>query len=333
MTSDQTAPGIDPQTASASDTGAPYNAVSFDQIRVTDVWRKYQGALTWGRGQCLAILDDGCDLSDPAWQVQMPWGKKVIGTWNSIDGNADCHPVPPGYHGTRVGYTSSLNLSGVHGVAYNNSVAQVRCVTVVHLRQDESQTLAAGLRWVRDNQARLHVTAVNLSPLDDQRHREPAPTVVDAELRALRRLGIWVSAPAGNHHYTDGISWPACQPDCVAIGATVPGKHEAHLDRWSNVDLLVAATATSSSNAYAAACAQILHEAITKSGYRWQQERETLPEAMVSIFQKTGVPIHDPATDLEFREINLLAAIDHVFGGGGMAGNCAATRGHPGVRI
>lgn len=306
--------GIDPKTACASDAGAPYNAVSFEQMRVTGTWEKYAGVLTWGKGQCLAILDDGCNLSDPAWQAAMPWGKKVLATWNSIDGNANCHPVPPGYHGTTVGHPSSHNLNGVHGVAYNNFVAHVRCVTVVHLRQDESQTMAAALRWVRDHHERLRITVVNLSPLDDQRHREPAPTAIDAELSALRRLGIWVSAPTGNHHYTDGISWPACQPDCFAIGATVPGKHAAHLDRYSNVDLLVAAVATSSSNAYAAGSAQILREAIEKSGYRWQQDGATLPDAMMALFRKTGAPILDPATGLEFRELDLLAAVDHVYG-------------------
>ena len=304
---------IDPEAIPVSFSGQPHHTVNFDQMRVTDVWRKYEGVLTWGKGQCLAILDDGCDLSDPAWQVTMPWGPKVIATWNSIEGNEDCRPVPPGYHGTSVGYPSSLDLDGVRGVAYGNFVAHVRCVTVVHLRQDESRTMAAGLRWVRDNHERLRITAVNLSPLDDERHRELVPTAIDAELRALRRVGIWVSAPAGTHHYTDGISWPACQPDCFGIGATVPGKHEAHLDRYSNVDLLAAAEATSSSNAHCAAGAQILREAIEKTGYRWQADGETLPDAILSIFRKTGVPIHDPATRLEFRELDLLAAVDHVF--------------------
>ncbi|MFA7160239.1 MAG: hypothetical protein WC299_13145 [Kiritimatiellia bacterium] len=313
MTSEKYPEGIDPQTTVSLSSGAPYNAVSFAQMRVTDAWKKYDGILSWGKGQCLAILDDGCKLDDPAWQVKMPWGKKVIATWNSIDGNEDCRPVPPGYHGTSVGYPSSQNLNGVRGVAYNNFVAQVRCVSVVHLKQDESKTMAAALRWVIDNRKRLNITAVNLSPLDDQRHKEPVPTVIDSKLAELRRLGIWVSAPAGNHHYTDGIGWPACQDDCFSIGGTIPGKHEIHLDRWSNIDLLVAAVATSSSNAYAAACSQVLREAIEKTGYCWQSDSKNMAEAMMAIFQKTGVPIHDPATGLDFRELDLLAALGSVF--------------------
>ena len=314
MTSELSPDEIDPRTATGAASGEPHNAVSFAQIRVLDTWKKYADRLTWGKGQGLAILDDGCDLTAPQWQVEMPWGPKVIATWNSIDGNEDCSPVPPGYHGTTVGNPSSLNLNGVLGVAYNNFVAHVRCVTVVHLREDESATMAAGLRWVRENHERLRITAVNLSPVDDERRQEPVPTVVDAELRELRRLGVWVSAPAGNHHFTDGISWPACQPDCVGIGATTPGAHEVHLDRYANVDLLAPATATSSSNAYSAACAQILREAIEKAEYPWEADGENLADAMLALFQRTGVPVHDPETGLDFREVDLLAAVDRVFG-------------------
>jgi len=300
---------------------APYNAESFSQIRVIDTWRKYAGELTWGKGQCLAILDDGCDLSDPPWQVEMAWGRKVIATHNSIDGNDDPTPVPPGYHGTSVGYPSSLQHGGVNGIAYNNFVAQVRCVTIVHLQgQHEAPKMAAALQWVLDNHDRYNITTVNLSPLDDERHREPVPTPIDEKLIALRERGIWVSAPCGNHHYTDGISWPACQPYCFGIGATVPGKHGVHLDRWLNTDLLVAAQATSSSNAYAVACAMILREAIEKLEYRWQDNGANLPEALLMIFKETGVPIEDKATNCEFRELDLLAAVDHVFGNTGRHG-------------
>lgn len=304
--------GIDPQTASPSARGEPYNAETFEQIRVIDTWRKYEGRLSWGQGQCLAILDDGCDLAAPQWQVEMPWGRKVAATWNSIDGNDDPTPVPPGYHGTSVGYPSSLNHEGVLGVAYNNFVAQIRCVSIVHLTEDESATMAAGLRWVIENHERYNITAVNLSPLDDQRHRGPVPSVIDGELEKLQRLGIWVSAPCGNHHYADGISWPACQPWCWGIGATVPGEHAAHLDRYSNTDLLVCAHATSSSNAYAAACSMILREAIETSGYRWQDHGDDLSQAMMGLFRTTGVKIDDSGTGLEFRELDLLAAVDHV---------------------
>ena len=306
--------GIALQDVEQSVHPAPYNAGNFAQIRVLDTWRKYAGRLSWGKGQCLAILDDGCKLSDPSWQVRLDWGPKVIATYNSIDGNDDPTPVPPGYHGTSVGYPSSLNHKGVRGIAYNDAVAHVRCVSVVHLKgQGEAPTIAAALRWVLDNHKKYNITAVNLSPLDDERHQKPVATSIDAPLSALRKCGIWVSAPCGNHHYTDGISWPACQPDCFGIGATVPGNHKVYLDRFSNTALLVAASATSSSNAYAAACAMIMREAFERANFPWQKQAANLPDAIMNVCKQTGVSVRDSATKLEFRELDLLAAVDYVF--------------------
>jgi len=294
--------------------GKPYKADDFAAMRVTDAWAKYADQLTWGKGQCLALLDDGCNLTVPQWRAELPWGKKVLATWDSIDNDPDPTPVPPGYHGTSIGYPSSLHHNGVLGVAFNNYVAQVRCVSIVHLRKDESKTMAAGLQWVIDNHKRHNITTVNLSPLDDQRHSEPlAETVVDKKLAELRRLGVWVSAPCGNHNYIDGISWPACQPHCFAIGATIPGQHTANLDRFKNTDLLVAARATSSSNAHAAACSMILREAIAKNDFPWKDHGENLPDAMLAIFKKTGRDVVDAKTEITFKELDLLAALDYVF--------------------
>jgi len=281
---------------------------------VLDAWQQYGDVLTWGRGQCLAILDDGCDLSVSEWQTDLPWGPKVVAAWNSIDNNADPTPVPPGYHGTSVGYPSSLNHAGVRGIAYNNSVAQIRCVSIVHLPGYESETMAAGLHWVAEHRDAYNITTVNLSPLDDQRHQAPVSTVIDHELRVLREAGIWVSAPCGNHDYTDGISWPACQPYCYGIGATRPGEHVAHLDRFKNTDLLVCATATSSSNAYAAASAMVLREAFEVSDRDWREYGGNLPDAIMNVFRTSGGVVHDPATGCEFRELDLCAALATVLG-------------------
>ena len=90
----------------------------------------------------------------------------------------------------------------------------------------------------------------------------------------------------GNHHFTNGISWPASQPNCFAVGAVKPGKDEVYLDRHKKVELVVPAAATSSSNAILCGAAMLLREAIEKSGYDWKPDGANLPEAMMAIFQK-----------------------------------------------
>ncbi|MBN2294029.1 MAG: hypothetical protein JXM70_16505 [Pirellulales bacterium] len=290
-----------------------YSPLEFERMGIIATWEKYDGVLLWGKGQTLVAMDDGCDMSVPEWKVKLPWGPKVVAGYDSVDNDDDPSPVPPGYHGTGIAFPSSLNYKGKLGVAYNNSVIQIRAVTIVHLRSDEAASLAMGLQWVIDNQKRYNITAINLSPLDDQRHRRPVATVIDEKLTKLREQGVWVSAPCGNHGYTTGISWPACASACFAIGAVKPAADIVHLDRFSNTDLTIPATATSSSNAFIVGSAMILREAIEKSCFKWRREGKTLPEAMLAIFKKTGTEVTDPATGLHFRRPNLLAAVDYVF--------------------
>lgn len=154
---------------------------------------------------------------------------------------------------------------------------------------------------------------MNLAPVDDLAHDVPVMTEIDVQLKRLRKLGIWVSAPTGNHNFTSGISWPASQPDCFAIGAVNPSTNTVFLDRYKTVDLVVPAHATSSSNAILCGAAMILREAIETAEYDWTPLGDNVPEAMMLIFQRTGTPLQDARSGVTFRMLNLLAAIDFVF--------------------
>ena len=196
---------IDTPEQASDSLRTPYNREHFESIGVLKVWEKYDGILSWGEGQVVAIVDDGCDLSVPEWQTVHPWGPKVVASYNVYEENDDPTPVPPGYHGTSVGYPSSLCYRGICGVAYRNQTAQIRSCTIVHLPQiqGEDATITRAVNWVAEHAAEYNITAVNLSSLDDKPHTQPVPTVLDASLRRLRELNIWVSAPCGNNQYTD----------------------------------------------------------------------------------------------------------------------------------
>lgn len=307
---------IDAPEFAVSGERIPYNAEHFESIGVLKVWEKYDGILTWGEGQCLAVVDDGCDLTAPEWQTVHPWGPKVLTSWNVYEQNNDPTPVPPGYHGTSVGYPSSLCYQGLCGIAYRNQTAQIRSCTIVHLPQiqGEDVTMARALDWVAEHAKEYNITAVNLSPLDDREHTEPLPTVLDAPLKRLREENIWVSAPCGNNQHVEGISWPACQDNCFAIGSV--WQEQVFNDRYHNTDLLVHAQYTSSSNAYAASCYMIWREAVEKFGFQWQSYGGTMPDAAMAIFKKTGKDYVDEVTGITFKALDLEAAIDFVYTNG-----------------
>jgi len=293
--------------------GEPVQKESFEHARITDAWKKYADKLSFGRGQTLALLDDGCTMSRPEWQAKIDGVPKVLVTYDAVDGDNDPKHEGKGYHGTTIGSPSSLNYGGKWGVAYNNQLAIVRSLECCHCKIADSKSLAAALEWVAENHKKYNITTINLAPVDDLEHSEPVPTEIDAPLARLRELGIWVSAPTGNHTFAKGISWPSCQPNCFAIGAVVPGKDQVYKDRHAKVDLVVPAAATSSSNAITCGVVMLLREAIDKTGYDWKADGQNLPEAMLAILQKTGVKVDDKASGRSYQRLDALAALDHVF--------------------
>lgn len=302
-------------------------ANGFRKMCVLEAWEKYKDVLTFGQGQTMALLDDSCNIDRPEYKVVLPWGPKVIATWNSVETNSDPRPIPPAYHGTGMDFPSSLNYEGKGGIAFNNHVAAVRCVRKVHMGNivpQATDSIKKALAWVLENREKLNITAINLSPLDDKEHAARVPSDLDPLLLQLREQGVWVSAPCGNGTFTNGISWPACAPQCFAIGCSdgwfwsLPYSPEkdrpcARFNRNINTDILAPAGATSSANAYLVGCAMVLREAIEKSGYDWKAKGNNLPEAMLAIFKETGISAYDKSTGITFKSVNLLKALDLVF--------------------
>jgi len=296
--------------------GAPAQPKEFEHAGILKVWTDYADRLSFGTRQTLALIDDGCKMSRPEWLAVMSNGiPKVRVAHDAVDGDDDPTHEGKGYHGSTIGIPSSVNYNGKLGVAFNNQVAVIRGNEVVHCSiADSRASLARTLQWVIEHHQEHRITTVNLAPVDDQEHASPVPTEIDAKLAELRRLGIWVSAPTGNHKFTAGISWPACQPNCFAIGAVKPGSADViHLDRHEKVALLVPARATSSSNAIACGAAMILREAIENAGYDWKPDGATLPDALMAIIKKTGAKVMDPVGRRTFRRLDLAAAVQHVF--------------------
>jgi len=293
--------------------GEPVQSESFKQAGIVAAWERYGDRLTFGKGQTLALVDDGCKLSMPEWSKSDGDQPKVLVTYDSVDGDDDPKHEGRGYHGSTIGIPSSLNYGGKWGVAYNDQLAVIRGLECCHCKTSDGDTLAAALQWIIEHHEQYKITTVNLAPVDDQAHDAPVATAIDDKLTKLRSFGIWVSAPTGNHNFTAGISWPASQPNCFAIGAVRQGQDVVYLDRHAKVDLVVPAAATSSSNAIACGAAIVLREAIAKTGYDWKADGSNIAEALLVIMQKTGVTVEDPATQRGYQRLDLAGALDHVY--------------------
>ncbi|MCY2966938.1 MAG: hypothetical protein NT069_25445, partial [Planctomycetota bacterium] len=163
--------------------GEPVEPISFRHAGIIAVWNANAGSLSFGKGQTLALVDDGCDLTMPEWSEPAPKSRpKVLVSYDSVDGDDNPKHEGKGYHGSTIGIPSSLNHNGRQGVAYNNQVAVIRALECCHCNVRDSQTLAAGLEWIVKNHEKYKITTVNLAPVDDLEHGEPVPTEIDQPL-------------------------------------------------------------------------------------------------------------------------------------------------------
>jgi hypothetical protein len=101
-------------------------------------------------------------------------------------------------------------------------------------------TLIKALDWVIANKDKFNIQAVsmsqghhNLLPLNDYCPKTPN---TEARIKTLKSVGVPVFLPAGNNMDYKRLDWPACIPDSVAIGATMPYKEVAV---YSNYDPLL----------------------------------------------------------------------------------------------
>ncbi len=79
--------------------GEPVQPVSFKQAGIITAWETYGARLTFGKGQTLALADDGCTLSMPEWSNSDGDQPKVLVTYDSVDGDDDPKHEGRGYHG------------------------------------------------------------------------------------------------------------------------------------------------------------------------------------------------------------------------------------------
>ena len=89
----------------------PAQSPGFEHARITEAWAEFADVLTFGRGQTLALLDDGCKPEMPQWKVMIDGKPKTRVRYDAVDGDDDAKHEGRGYHGSTIGGPSSACLS------------------------------------------------------------------------------------------------------------------------------------------------------------------------------------------------------------------------------
>ncbi len=216
-------------------------AVHHDQTGATTAWRSGLR----GDGQSIVVVDTGVDTRNPnlartvvaeacftaartdgAPGGDCPDGSTAQfgpGAATPCTGRADCS------HGTAVASVAAADGPDVWGTAPGASVIAVQVFTSARAATDrvitDEASLVRALEWVEQVRRTRPIAAVNLSlgggPVPTPCTASPALTAVIDRLAAG---GTAVVASAGNQASETMLSFPACLPQVVSVGAEgLPG--------------------------------------------------------------------------------------------------------------
>ena len=147
---------------------------------------------------------------------------------------------------------SRLSLGGFdHGTLMSDQAIQTNPnVNIVFIRiigQRENgareytneATVFNALQWVADNQSKFNIQSVAMAQgshflgAAGTDYCPKTPTTVE-KVKALNSMNVGVFFPAGNNRDYQRIDWPACIPETIAVGATMPDNSVASYSNHDN---------------------------------------------------------------------------------------------------
>lgn len=169
-----------------------------------------------GEGTTIAVLDDGVDLFNSAF-----------GACGLSPGGSACKVVDASGVGGFIGNYNSRHGTNVAAIALGAAPgARVVSYNVWDSSGTSPQKILDGINWVIARKATYNIVSLNLSLGSVVGYANPC---YGAELSLafdiLRSLGIVPVVASGNNGiasgigFDDQISWPACLPNTVSVGA------------------------------------------------------------------------------------------------------------------
>ncbi|HLF54269.1 MAG TPA: S8 family serine peptidase [Candidatus Nanoarchaeia archaeon] len=185
------------------------NADDVHQVSISSV------ALT-GAGIGACILDTGIQADHPVFGSRVVAQKCFCANNCCPNGLAD-DTVATDTHSQSHGTHVSGILAGSNGVAPGADIVAVKvCDSVCYLSD-----ILAGLDFCINNKDAYNIKVISGSFGDNGNYQsDTCPTYFDTAINSAYNLGIPSIFASGNNGYSSGISYPACSPNAVSVGAS-----------------------------------------------------------------------------------------------------------------
>ncbi|MCA9124985.1 MAG: carboxypeptidase regulatory-like domain-containing protein [Planctomycetales bacterium] len=219
---------VDLFTPSLTDS-LPLDAGAADLIGLKEFRSDARFADIDGRGLAVVVIDTGLDLDHPFFGSDQDGdgvSDRIVFQYDFADDDDDASDI--------VGHGSNVTSIIASSDPLHQGVAPG--VDIIHLKifsndgYGQFADAERALQWVIQNAEAFHVAAVNLSFGDLGNWDEASRRFgIGDELAALAAMDVIVVASAGNSYATysgtQGVAYPAADPNTIAVGAVWDGDH------------------------------------------------------------------------------------------------------------
>lgn len=174
-----------------------------------------------GNGQSVCVLDTGVDYNHTDLGGCIGVGCKVRAGWNYVGDNDN--PMDDNGHGTHVAGIIASGNKTYRGIVPNASLIALKvCNSVGSCYSDY---IESALDFCYFNSNIYDISVVSISIGDGGEYNEDCnnPNYANDEIELLYNIGIPVIIASGNDAHRNGISYPACAPHAISVGATDKG--------------------------------------------------------------------------------------------------------------
>jgi Subtilase family/Bacterial pre-peptidase C-terminal domain/RTX calcium-binding nonapeptide repeat (4 copies) len=193
-----------------------------------------------GRGFSTVILDTGIDLNHPFFGPDNNGdgiSDRIVYSRDFADNDADASDGNG--HGSHVSsIVAGSSWNGRPEPQFITYQGMAPAANIIHLKvgigdsgKNSRAAIEKALQWVDDNADRYNIASVNMSFSDWNYSIPNIPSLIvygiSDELAKLKAKNVIVVSAAGNGFAeggsVPGVSWPAAEPDSLAVGATWDG--------------------------------------------------------------------------------------------------------------
>ncbi|MDI6738070.1 MAG: S8 family serine peptidase [Nanoarchaeota archaeon] len=295
------------------------------QINADDTWAtQVNGVNITGIGETICILDTGiaydhADFGSCARTPNINGGScpKVVGGYDYV--NTDNDPYDDNGHGSHVAGIAASQSTGYLGVAPSARIVMMKVLN--SSGSGSSSNVIAGIDWCVSHAVALNITAISMSlGIPNKKYEFFCPNAAEkASINAAVAAGVPVFIAAGNNHFRDGISTPACIENATSVGA-VNSADSITFNRGRILDMLapgvsitstnytgthVAMSGTSMSTPHAAGFSALLKQ-YAKLKFSRNLTAEQIKHNMIT----SGLMVYDSLSKLSFPRIDALASIE-----------------------